>query len=270
MKYFKQYQRSYWESPYGIKVRSSGHFALPPERPEPRRFADFAELFWCRSGCGEFLLNGIRHRIHPGEVFYYPPGSFHNYRALSDPFEYYFLAVQGPAVPLLQTMLKIKPGVKACGAVPTELFERIERKLLSPLNRDQMDVLCSAFEILSCVAVPRAKNSPELSRAEQVKLMIEEEFTNETFDVNAIAARLQMHRVSLGRIFRNTYHITISDYLRNYRLNHARSLLARGNVPIHEIAHSSGFHSVSYFSRCIRKATGRSPLQLYGEPLEEP
>lgn len=269
MKHFKRYMRSYWKSPYGIRVRSYGHFALPPDRPEPQRFADFAELFWCRSGSGEFHLNGIRHILHPGEIFCYPAGSFQKYRALSDPFEYYFLTIQGPAVPLLLTMLNITPGVKAANPLPTELFDRIERKLLSPLKRDQMDVLCCAFELLTCVAVPREENSSTLSRAGQIKLLIEEEFSNEDLDVNAIAERLRMHRVSLGRIFRKAYHITISDYLREYRLNHARSLLARGGMPIHEIAQKSGFHSVAYFSRSIRKKTGRSPQELYGEPLEE-
>lgn len=64
----------------------------------------------------------------------------------------------------------------------------------------------------------------------------------------------------LRRIFVKEYGLPTSTYIKQYRLNRAKTLLNSGYYSITEVAGRCGFDSPSYFAKEFRKYTGFTPL----------
>ncbi len=72
-----------------------------------------------------------------------------------------------------------------------------------------------------------------------------------------------LHRstVSITQHFKAEYGITVMQYVTKKRLEIAERLLRTGDDPIKNVAISSGFEEVEYFSRCFKKNYGVTPTE---------
>ena len=92
-----------------------------------------------------------------------------------------------------------------------------------------------------------------------IRKIIDSQFTDPSFNVEELAARLACHRSTVSRNFSQKWNISVSDYIINCRLQYAMILLKETNTPIREVALESGFSSAAYFSRVFTARTGISP-----------
>ncbi|MFD0712810.1 helix-turn-helix domain-containing protein [Paenibacillus sp. GCM10027626] len=74
-----------------------------------------------------------------------------------------------------------------------------------------------------------------------------------------IAAAICLHPVYLQRIFRKSMQISMADYIAQVRVDKAKMLLARTDIPLAEIADYVGLNSRQYFSELFKKLTGTTP-----------
>lgn len=63
----------------------------------------------------------------------------------------------------------------------------------------------------------------------------------------------------LARVFKRETGHTVFDYVREVRIDRARTLILDPALTMSEIAERCGFHSLSFFSRTFRQVTGMSP-----------
>jgi AraC-like DNA-binding protein len=63
----------------------------------------------------------------------------------------------------------------------------------------------------------------------------------------------------LARVFKRETGRTVFDYVREVRINHARTLIPNPSLTMSDIASQCGFNSLSFFSRTFRQLTGMSP-----------
>ena len=239
-------------------VRSAGHYYFAPgEREAIPRVSNFAELFWCMDGKGEFLLNGKMYPLPPGWIWYYPPGSRHVIQAAKTGFHYRWLTLEGPGAQYLFDSLHIKPGASEAGECPEELFSRIDLHIDSTQLKSRMITLTAAFEILTLAVCP--PRSTGKSTAERAKQIIDSNFTNPELNADRVAGLLGFHRVSVSRAFSSCYGFSISEYLISCRLKKALELLKDPHIPVSEAAAASGFSDPDYFSKVIRRKTGKTP-----------
>jgi len=95
----------------------------------------------------------------------------------------------------------------------------------------------------------------------QVRDLLHDEFT-ESPSLHDIAQAVGVHPAHLARLFRQRYHCTIGDYLRELRLERARHLLSTSNTPLAEIALSAGYSDQSHFSAALKRSTGLTPSEF--------
>jgi AraC family transcriptional regulator of arabinose operon len=83
-----------------------------------------------------------------------------------------------------------------------------------------------------------------------------------------LARKVGLSPSRLAHLFVEQVGVTPRRYLENRRLEQARQLLRRTQLPVGEIARQVGFESQFYFSLRFKKATGRAPLAFrrQGEP----
>lgn len=81
------------------------------------------------------------------------------------------------------------------------------------------------------------------------------ELTNET-----LAEALHFHPNYIVRCMKAVYRCTPMAYLHKIRLEHAKMLLIKTELPVTSIAENVGFQYAPYFSRCFKRYTGLAPL----------
>ncbi|MPM57197.1 putative response regulatory protein [bioreactor metagenome] len=82
---------------------------------------------------------------------------------------------------------------------------------------------------------------------------------NEHLSLEYLAKRFFLSPNHCSRLFAQRKHTTFTRYLMGCRLEAARQLLQRGDVPLHEIAAKVGFPDYFYFSRVFKKEFGMAP-----------
>lgn len=246
----------------GFYVRSTGEFRLINNIAEPVKTADFPEIFWCLEGCGRFIHENTHYFLRPGQVWYYPPGSTHQISCCGKVFRYCWLAFDGPDASVLFDGLNIKSGINTAGSYPQHLFNKLTLNIEKISPEAQMENLAIGFQILLAAASRPEKKSDNVEQMQQVKNIIDENFSNPDLNVEMIASLLRIDRSSLSRKFSNTFNITIVEYLSNRRINEALHLLQHTQLPINKIAKLCGYSCHNYFTKVIRRHTGTPPNAL--------
>lgn len=247
------------ESARKLYVRSCGDFVLVPPDHEMSRTVDFAELFWPISGQCRFHGGGD-HILRPGSVWYYPPGSWHEYKPVK-PFHYCWLTVAGENAGKLFDILDIKPGLNKAGPCPHQLFTALGNELLDHSAKHKLSALSIAFKILIEVGSRPQKDSRSKNVLSDARKRIETDFGDPDLDVRVLAESQHMHRVSFSRAFHKAFDMTVRDYIQIVRIKNAIDMLSSTNYSIAEIAEECGFHSANYFSKVFSAKVGITPTE---------
>ena len=84
---------------------------------------------------------------------------------------------------------------------------------------------------------------------------------HEQITIQDVADNLHISRSHIAHIFRNKLRTSFSEYLNIKRITLACNLLNNSNLPITEIAYSTGFSSIRTFNRTFAKLKGCNPRQ---------
>ncbi|WP_431162603.1 helix-turn-helix domain-containing protein [Flagellimonas beolgyonensis] len=82
------------------------------------------------------------------------------------------------------------------------------------------------------------------------------------FSLEEISAETGLTQAKLQEGFKLLYNKTVTEYIRNARLEVARDLIANSELNISEVVYSIGFTSRSYFSKIFKEKFGISPSEF--------
>ena len=89
--------------------------------------------------------------------------------------------------------------------------------------------------------------------------IIEANQIDEKFGVNELAAKTGMSRSQIHRKLKSICNKSVSQFMREVRLEKAKELLQEGNQTVSEIAYNVGFNSPSYFIKSFHDYFGYPP-----------
>ena len=89
--------------------------------------------------------------------------------------------------------------------------------------------------------------------------VIEDNLDNESMDADAFAKAMFLSRSQLHRKIHALTGLSLTEFVRNHRLDRARDMLARREGSISEIAWRAGFPNAKYFSTCFKERFGVTP-----------
>ncbi len=254
----------------GVFVRSTGEYDLNGiDYASLHKSANFAQIFWPIEGCGLFFHQGKKFRLTPQHIWYYPCGSDHFFYPANDHFHYCWLTLQGRDADHFFRTLSIEPGISPTGSCPQMLFQKLATEITGLKKSDSLQALSTAFQILTLAAQQRTAPAKQNDYLENVKAVIEDDFSNAQLTVEQLAANFHVHRVTLSRAFAMKYKMTIRDYINQCRIQAAIELLQTTDLPAAAIAAQCGFTSAGYFSKVIVKATGAPPGKNRKAPLQK-
>jgi signal transduction histidine kinase/DNA-binding response OmpR family regulator len=136
-----------------------------------------------------------------------------------------------------------------------ELTVRVEnlvnqRQLLREKYRNQ------TVEFLPEITVITEPTMNELFIQKSQKI-IDKYLDNSAFDVDTFANEMNLSSVQLRRKLRAITDETVTEFVRNYRLEIASNMLKKGEGTVSEIAYKVGFESMPYFSKVFQEKYGK-------------
>jgi len=96
---------------------------------------------------------------------------------------------------------------------------------------------------------------------ETVKELIEQKFPDINLSQQSIAMSVKLSSAYIGKLFKENYNMSITEYINEVRLGHAQSLLEQNNYTITEIMDKCGYANQSYFFRLFKGKVGSTPKE---------
>jgi len=244
--------------PFGVK--SAGHYKIKPPFVSHDYPAKVIHLFWCIRGSGIMEFDGRHRALKRHQIAICYPNMRHYYYANSKYWELYWLTIDGPLGVSLLAAFGLEAGIYSAGAVPIELFQNLLRLVPRPTKQAEHKACVTAFMILSRAADSCADQTDDLVNTAVERM--HKQFVLPELSVKTLSASLGIRRTVLSTRFHNAMGIPPGAYIDRLRIQRALSLLKRTRLSIAVVASRCGYADAFYFSRVIRRATGRSPLQF--------
>ena len=214
------------------------------------------------------LSEGDASLICPNELIYYEADKY-------NPWTYTWIGFQG---------VKMEQYLKRTSLLDTPCFhygkddrvrlchEKMFEASKLPHNRDlMMNSVMYEYLYLLASKFPRTYIPPKekkISYVEEALRYIENNYDGDV-NIQVIADRLNIERTYLYRLFKTITGVSPQEYLLDFRLRRACSLLESTDLSVSYIARSVGYEDALYFSRLFKQKKGRTPTRYRQECTRE-
>jgi AraC-like DNA-binding protein len=136
------------------------------------------------------------------------------------------------------------------------LLDRFSQ-LMELLNIFQMLANSDEYSKLNARPISNQSVLKQQERIHKIYQYVETHF-QEPIDMKEVSQVVNLTIPAFCRYFRKSTKLTYTDFVNQYKINHARKLLLQGKN-VTEACFDSGFENLSYFNKTFRKITGENP-----------
>ena len=211
----------------------------------------YAALAYRVSGVAEFDFGGKLITSNPGDIIFIPEGiSYDVQHSGGSMIVIHFTDCNYHVAENIS--LNNKTYI---GTLFAELHEKWEhRRLVHGTKAKIYNILELCYELnIKTHASPLA---------EKAKQLIDENYSNPEFDIEALTQKLYTSAPTLRRNFSDRFGIPPKQYLLKVRLDTAAAFLSQDFSSVIEASRKSGFNDERYFSRIFKKRYGKSPSKF--------
>ncbi len=97
------------------------------------------------------------------------------------------------------------------------------------------------------------------ANAQLIKQFIDEQYVNPDLSGDLISKQFSYHKKYISSLFKKQVGMGIAEYINTVRINHACSLMDKGERGVAEIAARVGFRDALYFSKVFKQNVGITP-----------
>lgn len=120
--------------------------------------------------------------------------------------------------------------------------------------------LCNRHRsLLGMSPVPDIENEDDLSLIREVEAYISEFYCSDTFTVDSILKKTYTSYHRLNFLFKSIHGMTISEYIRNKRIEKSKEMIADNAKSISQIAYEIGYSSISNYILAFKKVYRITP-----------
>jgi len=247
--------------------------------------ADFYELTIVLSGIATHIVNGEKYLIKKGDMFVIGENNGHSYEDPQDfkicNIMYRLNQLQQSNIDITQSagfhsLFVIEPYLNRDSRFQSRLklsssqFEKVnawisgmiaeyESKPMGWRTSVYADFLKLVVLLSRAYQVTTANSNAPLNIAIPVDY-IGKHFT-EFISISDLAKMANMSVRHFTRMFHNIYNVSPNNYIIQFRMQYAYTLLKNSNLTISEVAFRSGFNDSTYFTRQFKKITSMTPKQ---------
>ena len=197
-------------------------------------------------------------RLQAGRLFI-RDGGIARVTALRTPFRAMALSVDGPLLPALHDLFGAAARCDVCATALSGVIDRLRFELRQSGREAKTIVTALLFELIGLAARLSRGRAPELERLDPL-LAAPDRLRK--LSPSEVAGEIGLSPAMFAGACRRVFGVSAAVFLRDFRLWQAARALARGNVPIAEIALECGFYDQSHLTNAFRSRYGMTPLQF--------
>ncbi len=264
---FKHSYKTQLRENLGLSVFNTGRQRCTPSYTWGPAVRDHYLIHYVVSGKGTLCTGGKSYDIIAGDAFLITPDKLVSYTAdANEPWEYLWVGFNGSDAQSLLLLTGFAPENPVFHLTNGQTAERMLMDIYSavgsaPFQETRMSGYLYLF--LAHLMEISGKTHPEAGGREYIDLAIRfvEYNYSATIGVEDIAAHAGVSRSHLYRLFIKHLGLSPNDFLTQFRISKACSLIRGSNLSIGEIANSVGFGDQLYFSRVFKRLKGVSPAR---------
>jgi AraC-like DNA-binding protein len=226
------------------------------------------EFIYCLSGQARVRVAGLWHEVAPGGLVVFNCHHPHEHlTGATDPWEAYWIRVEGPGLERLGAVLAIErhPVIEAVD--PTQLkpvYEEIFALLRGREAQSAPLLHAAVARVVALACCARQLPGWDGAAPPVLRPAVDHMRLNyfEAHRVEDLAARAGISAPHFNRLFRRAYGTSPIDWLRRERINHAKRRLTETADPIEWIAEQVGYRDRFFFSKDFKRMTGLSPREF--------
>lgn len=221
----------------------------------------------CTEGRGWCELDGVRHRVGPGEALVVPQGVPHVYGSdPGAPWTVWWLHAAGADVAAFVDALGGRPVLSVPRlAKAVELVEEVISAMeVDESPESRVTASGAAWHLLALLV--GARHRPGSGRPDPVALaaaLLQQDLSDRV-SVTALAARVGLSASHLSALFRREHGCGPLEYHLRLRMAAARELLDTTDAPVSSVARQVGFADPFYFARQFKAAHAMTATQYRG------
>lgn len=255
--------------------------------PFPYHNHDSYELTFVARGKGMRIINDNVDEFDSGDIVLLAPYLAHQWQSDSYKiknvlayciyFSEYFPSKDFQQLPAYKNIENLKKLARRGIQLKGKLKEDIAKKITSMNNLDNFGQIIQLLSILNEISL--SDEYDLLSRSDAItKETILNDRINQIMDyivyhyksklsIQNIADVACMHKVSVGRFFKQITGFTLVEYINLVRIGKVCEQLNETSKSINVIAMECGFDNLSNFNRCFKKMKGITPQQYRNSTL---
>lgn len=251
-----------------MTLYESGHkYHCMPGHYTYQRIYDHYLLHYILDGKGTYYCPSGTYSITQGDLFLIRPNEPIHYQAdLERPWTYYWIGFNGnEAFHVMETCGFTNECVVLHHGKDMELeaaLHGIAYPKKTGISREY-ELLGYLYRVFACIIQQHLR--PQIDNSRQYLLnaidFINQQYSYCNLRVQDIADYVGIDRTWLYRIFDTCLHVSVQEYLQQFRLDKAKSLLRFSAIPVGTVAEKCGFENQAYFSTVFKKHYNMTPIQ---------
>lgn len=248
---------------------NGGYFKSKGEGRHPTRKIDSFELIFIEQGVLKVYENDIEFTLFPGEcLILYPDREHGGLDEYLPDLKFYWLHFLIDAS--YQAHFSSRISQKTSLHNPDRMTTWFRRLLNDQETGSSFGFQPDLLLALILTELVRPNNDLAIKRHNLADMAHDYLKLNYSSDImiGDVADYLGCNVDYLGRIFKQTYKMTMNQCLNKLRLSRCRQLLLDSAMNINEIALEAGFNDITYFRRRFKSENGISPCKfrkMYGK-----
>ncbi|WP_415331264.1 AraC family transcriptional regulator [Clostridium perfringens] len=221
------------------------------------------------AGEGTYYVNGQSYRLRKNQGFLICPNTLTYYKASKDnPWTYMWISFNGIKAKKYLHYSNLNENNLIFEYTEDDSLEVYINRMLE-LNKmsysNELEIQGLLYLFLSKLAITKYERSLKKNNnmsdfyVEKAVEFIQHNYLNPSLKVTDVANFIGLNRSYLTHIFKKSLELSPKEFLLNYRINEASSLLKNTNLSIGTISKSVGYTDQLAFSKVFKKIKGISP-----------
>lgn len=245
----------------GLFIGSAGHICREKGVLDEAFDTYYISVIWGVSGEVSILTPDQEFLLKPGMACLLDYGTRFSLEINTDLGEFVFFTVDGEECRELLSTLGLWEGLFYAGPPPMGNIRTIVTQLADTSEQGTRVNLASGMDLFKLIRKTHRETCPHINVTEAESL-IRKNWRDSMFSIESIYDEIGVRKSVISPQFKTVTGKTMLNYLHDIRVRAAVKLLKGTALNISEIAYRCGFTDASYFSRFIKKKTGRAPMEF--------
>ena len=228
-------------------------------------------FFIVHNGSGSLKYQNVSYSLSTGDCAFINCDTEYTISSEENLWTLSWIHFNGPTMHAIHEKYIERCGAPCFTAVNPQQFETLHKEIFDASTEEcyvrDMTLMSGLTDLLTALMeccwgkAPANINATSVNKWHAVKEFLDANFVSD-IQLDDLSEQFEINKFYLTRKFKETYGITINQYLLNKRIAKSKELLRFSDFSITELSSLCGFNDIAYFTRVFKAIEGIPPSEF--------